>query len=223
MNHRVLGVGLLLVAVVLAANPLFIYQHPNQVNVVQLGNYYDRPIAANYTYDELSPRARELVRAAIDSPSNATTFHGNDRRPPDFEFSRTGGEEAGGSLVGAGAVYRVEYQGRNYTVETFEEPAMLNDEARRSKMLIGYGLILALVAGLYLWRPQPPDIGFGLGAIGAAFLVVHLAARYAGDAVGGFAALASSVFVLLGIVAAVIGAGYLLFRAMHEREVTEGW
>lgn len=215
-GHRALGAGLLVLAVLLAANPLYLYQHPDEVNTVRVGNYYDRPPAANYTYENLSSEARALVRAAIESGDNETSFHGHDNRPPEFEFDATGDGE-----VFAGEVYRVEYRGHTYTIETYEQSATPGTESRRSETLVGYGLVLGVVGAAYLRREQPRDIGAALGGLGVGFLLVHLAVRHGG--VDGLSILASPVFVLLGIVVAVLATGYLLFRTMHDETVTQEW
>src|SRR6056297_2299348 len=104
-DHRVLGGVLLVLAALLVANPLYIFQHPDEVNEVQVGNYYDRTPTANYTYEELSPRAQEVVREAIESEDNSTRFRGDETRPPEFTFA----EPSNDTREIARSRYRIEY------------------------------------------------------------------------------------------------------------------
>lgn len=212
-DHRILGVGLLVVAVLLVANPLYIFQHPDEINEVKIGNTYDRTPAANYTYENLSDPGQKYVRKAIESPTNATQFRGDEKRPPEFTFD----PPENGSGIVAGEVYRVEYNGTNYTVETFAPPRVVNTETRRSEALIAYGVVLGLVGGMFLWRRQPRSMGIGLGALGALFLFLNLGYRYAGDALGWVTLLGSSIFVVLALLGAIVSAGYLFYRSMRQR------
>ncbi|MFB6179486.1 MAG: hypothetical protein ABEI77_07170 [Halorientalis sp.] len=305
-EHRVLGVVLLVAAALLVANPLYIFQHPDEVNKVVVGNSYDRTPAANYTYDELSPRGKTVVRKAIESDTHGTRFHGDDRRPSEFEFAAppnktrdsastvyrisdngtdytvtythhyetntsrltvgntanqrpaaayayanlsTRGQDVfdraltaennttrisstarppefsvpprtAGSSGFAGEVYRVEYNGTNYTIETYAPPQLTNPETHRSQALMAYGLILALIGALFVWREQPFVLGVLLGGLGVVFLVLNLGYRYTPDLVGWLSVFGSSIFVVLALLAGIVSAGYLLYKTNRERQLT---
>ncbi|WP_136715987.1 hypothetical protein [Halorientalis salina] len=306
-DHRVLGGVLLVLAVLLAANPLYIFQHPDEVNEVKVGNSYDRTPTANYTYEELSPRAQELVRQAIESEDDTTRFRGDRNRPDEFRFeaASNGTREVAGSLyriasngtnytlaytyrysnessrvtvdgpddripranysyeelsprartvfdeamsaennttqfqgaenrpdefevppqsntsggVVVGAVYRVEYNGTNYTIETFMPPRVSNTETQRSQALIGFGVVLGVIGALFVWRAQPQMLGLTFGSLGVAFLVLNLGYRYAPDLFGWLTVFGSSIFVSLALLAGIVSAGYLLYKTNRERQL----
>lgn len=214
--HRVVGVVVLCIGALLVANPLYLYQYPDERNTVAVGNYLDQSPRANYTYEELSPDAQRLVRTAIESEDNFTRFHGDHRRPEEFRFS-TGDEN--GSFAVVGGVYRVEYQGRNYTISTFEQPP-IQEESRRSQGLVGYGLVLAVVGTIYLWRDQDSAVGPTLGAVGVVLLAFNALYRFAPDALGGLNVLGSAVFILVALLFAIASGGYLVFKTMRERRLS---
>jgi len=297
----------LLLAALLVANPLYIYQHPDEINEVKVGNTYDRTPSANYTYEGLSSRAQELVRKAIEAEDNSTRFRGDHTRPKEFEFDRPTNEsrdtaqtvyrveyngtnhtvtlvyhyatefsritvdeptaqrptanytyaelstraqnvfrsaltaqnnttkfqgdekrpsefsvpqQTGGSIV-VGAVYRVEYNGTNYTIETFTPPRVTNTEARRSQALIAFGLILGVIGSLFVWREQPPKIGDKMDGLGFVFLVLNLGYRYAPDVFGWLTVFGSSIFIGLALLGGIVSAGYLVYKTNRERRFAQ--
>jgi hypothetical protein len=306
-DHRVLGGVLLVLAVLLVANPLYIFQHPDEVNEVEVGNTFDRTPTANYTYEELSPRAQELVKQAIESEDDSTQFWGDDNRPEEFQFegatnrsrdlvgsvyrvayngtnytvaytyrysnesstvtvgnsydrpptanftyeelsprardvfdaamdsqnntTRFQGQEnrsdeftvpprsAESGGIYAGSVYRVEYNGTNYTIETYTPPRVSNTETQRSQALIGFGVVLGVIGALFVWREQPQMLGLTLGSLGVAFLVLNLGYRYAPDLFGWLTVFGSSIFVALALLAGIVSAGYLLYKTNRERQL----
>lgn len=214
-THRVVGVVLLGVALLLVANPLYVYQYPDEVNRVRIVTDGEPTPAANYSAGELSPRARELVRETVESDANRTTFRGDHRRPPEFEFA----VDRSGGLDVAGEVYAVEYDGRSYLVRTYRAPRALGAEASRSRGLVGLGVVVGLVGGAYLRRDQPLTLGVSLAAVAAGLLVLNLASRYADGALGPVAVLGSAPFVFLGLFFAIASLGYLVYRTMRERRL----
>ena len=308
-EHRVLGGAVLVLAVLLVANPFYLFEHPDEVNEVKVGNTYDRTPVANYSYDDLSPRGKEVVREAIESADNSTRFHGDDDRPAEFEFaapSNRSRDVAGsvyrigyngtnytvvytyrystevsevtltsrydgaptatytfgdlsprakeefrralnahnnttrfqgaekrpdefevpthptGSTSGVvGAVYRVEYEGTNYTIETFMPPRVSNTETRRSQALVAYGLVLAVIGSLFVWREQPRSLGLTLGGFGVVFLLANVGYRYAPDQVGWLTVFGSSIFVVLTLLGGIVSTGYLLYRTNRERRLEQ--
>ncbi|MFD1588982.1 hypothetical protein ACFR9U_18540 [Halorientalis brevis] len=308
-DHRVLGGALLVLAALLVANPLYIFQHPDEINEVQVGNYYDRTPTANYTYEELSPRAQDVVRKAIESPDNSTRFRGDEARPPEFTFARpsndtrdvarsryrvayngtnytlrlvydysatrstvTLGESENRTATAnytyeqlspraqelfrtvhaasnntttfqgdekrppefrvaprtnatsgivVGSVYRVEYNGTNYTIETFTPPRVMQSETRRSQSLVVFGLILGAIGALFVWRPQPLTLGYALGGFGAVFLVLNLAYRYTPTVAGWVTVFGSSIFVMLAILGGIVSGGYLVYKTNRERRLSQ--
>lgn len=306
-DHRVLGGVVLLLAVLLVANPLYIYQHPDEINEIKVGNTYDRTPSANYTYEELSSRAQELVRKAIESDDNSTRFRGDHTRPKEFQFDKptnesrdivqtvyrveyngtnhtvalvyhyatefsrvtvdeptdrrpsanyTYGElsprgqdvfrsaltaqnnttkfqgeenrpaefsvpQQTGSSIVVGAVYRVEYNGTNYTIETFTPPRVTNTEARRSQALIAFGLILGVIGGLFVWREQPQTLGYTMAGLGFVFLVLNLGYRYMPDVFGWLTVFGSSIFIVLALLGGIVSAGYLVYKTNRERRFAQ--
>lgn len=225
-KRRALGVVLVVLGGLLAANPLYIYQHPDEINEVRIisdprdsdSDSLARdflaltPPDANYTYDELSPRAKELFDSARDDPNNVTQFYGDERRPPDFVFAD---ENESGA---AGNYYSVEQEGTTYYVWTLQQPSSFGGEQRRSQALVGLGLTLLLAGVLYAWRgDQPMAIGASLGALGGVMLLLNLSYRYARDLLGGLNVLGGSVFVLLALLFGIVGAGYLGYLTARDR------
>lgn len=206
--------ALLVLGGLLVANPLYIYQHPDEINEVLIVSEPRKEPAANYTYDELSPRAKALFDDARRSADNSTTFHGRDARPPDFDFVAE--EEAVGY---AGNFYRIDDGGDTYYVWAFEQPSVgAGEEQRRSQALVGLGVALLLVGGLYVWRGnQPLPIGATLAGLGTLMLLLNLLYRYARDLSDVLNALGSSALVLLSLLVAIAGAGYLGYLTARER------
>jgi len=208
-RHRALGVVLLFLGILLVANPLYVYQYPDEINRVQVGVLYETEPAANYTYGELSPRAQELVRKAIESDSNVTTFHGNHRRPAEFQFA------PGGDTI-AGELYMVEYQGETYPITTYE-PAPIETESRRSEGLMGLGLVIGVAGALFIYSRQPMRIGLGLAAAGVVFLVLNLLYRFSPSTLGGLNVLGSPAFLVSALLVGIVSVGYLLYRTNRRR------
>ena len=210
----------------MAANPLYIYQHPDEINEVRIisdpRDSESEGLAreflgltsadANYTYGELSPRAKELFDRARNDSGNRTRFYGDDRRPADFDFAD---ENESGA---AGNWYRVERGGDTYYVWAFAQSSTRDEEQRRSQALVGLGLTLLLAGGLYAWRGnQPMAIGVTLGVLGGMLLLLNVAYRFARDLLGPLNALGGSVFVLLVLLFGIAGAGYLGYLTARER------
>jgi hypothetical protein len=216
-DHRVLGVALVVLAALLLANPLYIYQYPDQKNEVSIGETrYERSPSENFSFEELSPRAQELVEAAIESDTNSTTFRGDDRRPSEFDFSKPVDDQTDAFV---GEVYRVEYEGQNYTVTTFQHPRSIKPETRRSQTLLGLGLVIALIGVLYVWREQPPLLGGVVGGAGFIFLLLNVGYRYTDNGLGAFGLFGSWPFMLLGLLGSITAAGYLLYLTNRERRL----
>jgi hypothetical protein len=211
-DHRVLGVGLLVIAALLVANPLYLYQSPDEVNEVRMLDEPTESVAANYSYGELSSRAQTLYDRARTAEDGRITFHGNENRPGEFEFV----DEA--QTVGiAGKVYRIEYEGETTYVRTFERPTV-GTEANRSQGLLGLGVVLAVMCALYVRRPQPLDVGAYNAAAAAVLLLLNVDSRYTG-LLGGLDFLGGWIVILLALVAAIVSLGYLLYRTMRERRL----
>jgi len=212
--HRAVGAGLLITAALLIANPLYVYQHPDEVNEIRLLEGYDGPTDRNYTFEELSPRGQELFRDALNDESGRVVFHGDHRRPDGFVF-----EKEDQPVRVEGAVYRIEYEGDTYHLLTSKRPPLRN-EADRSKWLVILGVLLGGVGTLYVRQEQPLDLGLAVGALGTVALASSLAHRYAHEAAGLLTLLGSAVVVVLMSLVTVIVGGYLLYRSMRERRLT---
>jgi hypothetical protein len=212
-RHRALGVGLLLLGILLVANPLYIYQYPDEINRVQVGTLYETEPAANYSYEELSPRAQELVREAIESDRNMTSFHGDHRRPSEFQF----GVGAGSDTI-AGELYMVTYEGTTYPITTYES-APVETESRRSQGLLGFGLVVGVAGALFIYDSQPMRIGLGLAGAGAFFLVANLSYRYSRSTLGGLNIFGSSMFIVVGMLIGIVSVGFLLYRTNRRRRM----
>jgi len=211
-KRRALGVVLVVLGGLLAANPLYIYQHPDEINEVLIVSEPQERPEANYSYADLSPRARALFDEARAAEDNSTTFHGRDSRPEEFDF--VDDESAVGF---AGHFYRVDQAGDTYYVWAFEQPSV-GEEQRRSQALVGLGFALLLVGVLYAWRGnQPMAIGLSLGALGAVMLLLNLSYRYARDLLGPVNAIGGSVFVLLALLFGIAGTGYLGYLTAREQ------
>jgi hypothetical protein len=210
-DRRVLGVVLVVLGGLLIANPLYIYQHPDQINEVRIvGDPLEGP-TANYSYDELSPRAKTLFDSARENADNTTTFRGSEARPDDFAF-----EDDSSAVRIAGNLYAVDYRGSRYYVRAFQQPS-LGEEQRRSQGLVGLGVALVIVGALYAWRGnQPPTIGAAVGVIGGLMLLFNLSNRYAPDVLGAFNVVGGSIFVLLAMLTGIASAGYLGYLAARE-------
>ena len=210
-NRRVLGVVLLVLGGLLAANPLYIYQHPDQVNEVLIVSEPRGEPAANYSYDSLSPRAKTLFDRARQAPDNRTTFRGDEARPDDFAFV-----DNSSAVRIAGNLYYVEYRGDTYYLRAFEQPS-LGEEQRRSQGMIGLGAALGLVGALYVWRGnQSTSLGAALGIVGGLLLLLNLANRFTPDVLGAFNVVGGTVFVVLAMLFGIASAGYLLYLAARE-------
>lgn len=225
-KRRALGVVLVILGGLLAANPLYIYQHPDEINEVRivsdpresgsLNSPRDylalKQPGGNYTYDELSPRARTLFDRAREAPNNITTFYGDDRRPPDFQFVA---ENESGA---AGNWYIVDHQNETYYVWALQQPPSFGTEQRRSQSLFALGLTLLLAGLLYAWRgDQPIGVGASLGALGGVMLLLNISYRYARDLLGGLNVFGGSVFILLALLFGIAGAGYLGYLTARDR------
>lgn len=210
-DQRVLGVVLVVLGGLLIANPLYIYQHPDQVNEVRIVSEPRERPTANYSYSELSPQAKTLFDEARRSTDNTTTFRGNAARPEEFEFV-----DDSSAIRIAGNLYQVDYQGETYYVRTFQQPS-LGEERRRSQGLIGLGVAIAIVGALYAWRAnQSPTIGASLGAIGGLMLLLNLSHRYAPEVLGAFNVIGGSIFVMLAMLLGIASAGYLGYVTARE-------
>jgi hypothetical protein len=215
-THRALGVLLLVLAGLLVANPLYVYQHPDEVYYVQAGTSFEGDpgsLTANYTYEDLSPRAQELVTRAIESESRIS-FHGDHRRPDDFQFTADGNE----TVEVVGGVYRIEYQGETHYVRTSIAPPS-NNESNRSQGLITLGVLLGLTGLVYANRDLPVNLGVSLAALGGLLLLLNVKSRFAPDLLSGLNVFGSQVFLMLGIVIAIASVGYLVFRINRERRL----
>ena len=211
-DHRVLGVGLLVIAVLLLANPLYLYPNPDEVNEVRVLDSYNGTAAANYTYENLSSRAQTVVDRAQAADSGRITFRGNENRPEEFTFVQT--EQA---VRVEGEIYRIERGDEQFYVWTLSRPG-LGTESNRSQGLFGLGVVLAAMGALYVRRPQPLDIGGGIAGAGALLLLFNLDYRYT-ELLGGFSFLGSWVVILLVLLAAIVSLGYLFYRTMRERRL----
>ncbi|WP_336003006.1 hypothetical protein [Halorientalis halophila] len=211
-DRRVLGLGLLVVAALLLANPLLVFQNPDEVNEVRVLEDYDGTPAANYTYAELSPRAQELLDEARAADSGRTVFHGNENRPEEFAFVDE--EQAVGI---AGNVYRIEDGSERYHVRAFERPSV-GTETNRSQGLLGLGLVLALMGVVYIRWPQPMTVGAVNGAVGAVAFAFNGLFRYT-DLLGPLGFVGGWVTLLLAVIAAIVSLGYLLYRVMREKQM----
>ncbi|WP_424018609.1 hypothetical protein ACOZ4N_03790 [Halorientalis pallida] len=211
-DHRVLGVGLLVIAVLLLANPLYIYPNPDEVNEVRVLDSYNGTAAANYTYENLSSRAQSLVDRAQRTESGRITFRGNENRPPEFTFVQT--DQA---VRVEGEVYRIERGDDRFYVWTLSRPDF-NTESNRSLGLLGLGFVLAAMGALYVWRPQPTDIGGAMAGAGTLLLLFNLDYRYT-ELLGRFSVLGGWVVILLTLLSAIVSLGYLFYRTMRERRL----
>ncbi|SDF78467.1 hypothetical protein [Halorientalis regularis] len=211
-DHRVLGVGLLVIAVLLLANPLYLYPNPDEVNEVRVLDSFDGTPAANYTYENLSDRAQTVVDRARNAESGRITFRGNENRPREFTFVQT--DQA---VRVEGEIYRIEHGDEQFYVWTLGRPNF-NTESNRSQGLLGLGFVLALMGTLYLWRPQPIDIGGAMAGAGTLLLLFNFDYRYT-ELLGGFSVLGSWVVILLTLLAAIVSLGYLFYRTMRERRL----
>jgi hypothetical protein len=212
-RHRALGVGLLLLGILLVANPLYIYQYPDEINRVQVGTLWETEPAANYSYEELSPRAQELVRTAVESDSNVTTFHGDHRRPTEFQFSAGAGTDRI-----AGELYLVTYNGTTYPITTYES-APVKTESRRSQGMLGFGMVVGIAGALFIYARQPLRIGLGLFGAGAFFLVSNLLYRYSRSTLGGLNVLGSSIVLTLALLIGIVSVGFLLYRTSRRHRL----
>jgi hypothetical protein len=210
-DQRVLGVVLVVLGGLLIANPLYIYQHPDQVNEVRIVSEPREQPRANYTYAELSPRAKTLFDRARRSADNTTTFRGETARPEEFDFV-----DDSSAIRIAGNLYGIEYQGETHYVRAFQQPS-LGEERRRSQGLLGLGVAIAIVGALYAWRAnQSLTIGASLGAIGGLLLLLNLSNRYAPEVLGAFNVIGGSIFVMLAMLLGIASAGYLGYLAARE-------
>ena len=211
-DHRVLGVGLLVIAVLLLANPLYIYPNPGEVNEVRVMDSYDGTPAANYTYGNLSDGAQDLVDRARAAESGRITFRGNENRPSEFTFV-----QSDRPVRVEGEVYRIERGDEQFYVWTLGRPG-LGTESNRSQGLFGLGVVLAVMGALYVRRPQPLDIGGSMAGAGTLLLVFNLDYRYT-ELLGGLSFLGGWIVILLVLLAAIVSLGYLFYRTMRERRL----
>lgn len=210
-DRRVLGVVLVVLGGLLIANPLYIYQHPDQINEVRIVSDPLEEPTTNYSYDELSSRAKTLFDRARESTDNTTTFRGSEGRPEEFDFV-----DDENAVRIAGNLYGIDYEGETYYVRAFQQPS-LGDEQRRSQGLVGLGVALVIVGALYAWRAnQPPTIGASLGVIGGLMLLFNLLNRFAPEILGAFNVVGGSIFVLLAMLFGIASAGYLGYLAGRE-------
>lgn len=203
---------MLVIAVLLLANPLYLYPNPGEVNEVRVLDSYDGTPAANYTYANLSDRAQSLVDRALADEDGRITFRGDENRPGEFTFVQS--DEP---VRVEGAVYRIERGDERFYVWTLARPE-LETESNRSRGLFGLGIVLAAMGALYVRRPQPLDVGGVVAGAGALLLVVNLDYRYTG-LLDGLHFLGSWIVVLLTLLAAIVGLGYLVYRTMRERRL----
>lgn len=210
--HRVLGVGMLVIAVLLLANPLYVYPNPDEVNEVRLLDSYNGTAAANYTYENLSGRAQDLVDRVRTADSGRITFRGNENRPAEFTFVQTDR-----AVRVEGEIYRIERGDEQFHVWTLSRPNF-DTESDRSRGLLGLGFVLAVMGALYVWRPQPLDIGGGMAGAGTLLLLFNLDYRYT-ELLGGLSFLGGWIVILLILIAAIVSLGYLFYRTMRERRL----
>ncbi|WP_299263490.1 hypothetical protein [Halorientalis sp.] len=211
-DHRVLGVGMLIIAVLLLANPLYVYQNPDEVNEVRVFDSYNGTTAANYSYENLSDPAQDLVDRARRAGSGRITFRGDENRPAEFTFV-----QADRAVRVEGEVYRIERGDEQFHVWTLSRPEF-STESNRSQGLLGLGFVLAAMGALYVWRPQPLDIGGGMTSAGVLLLVFNLDYRYT-ELLGGLSFLGGWIVILLILIAAIVSLGYLFYRTMRERRL----
>lgn len=214
VDTRVLGVALLVVASLLIANPLYLYQHPDEVNTVQV-SAAETDAEVDYAFENLSPRAQDVVETAVESETGVTQFRGDHRRPAEFNFDPSEGTD-----IIAGSTYRVGYQGTTYVVRTFAEPELLTSERERSQGLFGFGVVLALIGFSYILHRQPTGLGLATGGIGLALFGANVVYRL--DGPGGVVTVLSAPAVLFfAILAGIVTLGYLVYRAMRQRREAE--
>ncbi|RXK51218.1 hypothetical protein [Halorientalis pallida] len=211
-DHRVLGVGLLVIAVLLLANPVYLYPNPDEVNEVRLLDSYNGTAAANYTYENISSRAQTLVDRAQAAESGRITFRGDENRAEEFTFVQTGQ-----AVRVEGEIYRIERGDEQFYVWTLSRPDF-NTESNRSQGLLGLGFVLAVMGALYVRRPQPIDIGGGMAGAGTLMLLFNLDYRYT-ELLGGLGFLGGWAVILVTILAAIVSLGYLFYRTMRERRL----
>jgi len=220
-THRVLGVGLVILALLLVANPLYVYPNPDEINEVQysenksdlyFGDGGNFTPSARYDYEELSDRGKEVVDRAREAEDNSITFYGDDERPEEFEFVNESQ-----SVRVAGSVYEITRDDETAYIRTYEHPPTTN-ETQRSRGLIALGIALGAVGLVYVWREQSRNLGLTLGGIGGLELVANVANRYGGSTFDVFAVLGSSAFIVLALLATIVSLGYLLYKTMRERE-----
>lgn len=198
-------VALVAVALALVANPLYLYQYPDEVNTLQRGNPFDSEPRDTVDLDGLPGESREMVSQALER--GRYEFHGDHRRPAPFRFE----------YQGAPPVYVVEHGGEETNLTTYGQSDLVGTEGRRSTALQAYGLVLAVVAGAYAlglrWGGADSQrVAGGLAGVGALFLLLNATFRYGVDAVGVFGVFGSSPVVGLGTVLALVPAAVLVVR-----------
>lgn len=206
VSRRVVVLGaLVVVALALVVNPLYLYQYPDEVNTLQRGNPFDSEPRATVDLDALPAESRGMVSQALER--GRYEFHGDHRRPARFRFE----------YRGAPPVYAIEHGGRVTNLTTYGQSELVGTEGRRSAALQAYGLVLGLVAGAYAlglrWRGgDSPRLAAGLAGVGAVFLLLNAGFRYGASAIGVFGMVGSSPVVGLGTVLALLPAAVLVVR-----------
>lgn len=204
MDRRVPVALALVVALLLVANPLYLFVHAGQPaydhSVLRIDSSDVPEDVTVREYGDLSPEARRALDAALASPDGYATVYGEANRPPEFVY--TDAPEHGQGM------YAIEKGGQYYRLTTYSGGGLLPVDlfAAVALALVGPAVGAAGVDGYRRGRSRLAAVAAGYG--GVAVLAV------AATAVG-----VDTFWALVPAVAALL-VGYAGVGALVAEEVS---
>lgn len=186
MQRQVPALFALGVALLLVANPLFLFPHAGQPvysHSIEQVSESEVPAEADVLqYEALSPEAKAAIR---DARTDDGVVYGEANRPPEFFYSDYTSLNQG--------LYYVEQDGSYYQLYTYAGGGLFPIDLFAQWAFAAFGLVVGLVAALSRrngWRRLPAGIGsYGGGLLVAAIPLLDV----------------SSVWLFLAAVAGVVG------------------
>lgn len=199
MDRRLPALFALAVALLLLANPLYLYPHAGQpeyshsIERIDASEIPDEAAVLNYT--DLSPNAKRAVDKALASPDNDAVVYGEANKPPEFFYSDY-------AEVGQG-IYFIYKDGTYYQLTTYAGGGLFPIDLWLRWGMFLFGACLATL-GVRSLRDERRRVPAAFGGLGALFVAV------AGAGVEPYGGLGLFAAILLGSVAALVTVGYLL-------------
>lgn len=197
MQRQVPALFALGIALLLVANPLFLFPHAGQSaydHSIEQVEQSEVPAEADVLqYESLSPEAKAAIR---DARNGDGVVYGEANRPPEFFYSDYSELNQG--------LYYVEQDGSYYRLYTYAGGGLFPVDLFAQGAYVVFGLVAGLVAALSRqrdWRRLPA----GVGGYGGVLLVAAVPVLDV-----------SSVWLFLGAVAGIVGSlvalGYVAWR-----------